>query len=212
MSQFTQTKTEASPPMCFVCHDKVTVPPTMKGFPHNFIEGFNMKFDHKAHETGAGKPPKGCASCHSPSGPGQTIQSGIETHSTCYTCHTAESKIGSCVTCHELGPYRRITQANYANFKAIFRHTDHTSAQKVSCEECHNVQAGAEGRQVTSIAILEHRTTPGANCLKCHDGQRAFTGNNPANPNCARCHKGMTAPLPPGTYGVPDKAAAAPLQ
>jgi hypothetical protein len=215
MNQFTQASAEESPPMCFVCHDKLNVsPPTMQSFPTKFIEGFNMKFDHQAHDSGAGRPARGCAACHSPSGAGQTIQTGIDTHATCYACHTPESKIGSCVTCHELGPYRRITQASYGGFPATFSHRDHTAAQRVSCEECHNVQPGPPGKQVTSIAILEHRTTPGNNCLKCHNGSRAFTGNVAANPNCSRCHVGMTAPLPPGTFKdnqAPDAAAATPI-
>lgn len=191
--------------MCSICHNDLTAnPPTMKAFPVGFREGFNMKFDHASHDNGAGRPRDGCAACHNPSGPGMTIPSGIDTHATCFACHTAESKIGSCSVCHELGPYNRTLQSEY-NFKAMFRHGDHTSA---SCSECHNVVPGARApRQVTNIAILQHRTSPGNNCLQCHNGRRAFTGNNPfAVTTCIRCHKGMgaTTPLPPETY--PDEA------
>lgn len=199
LSQFTNPGEK--PAMCAICHDKMDVsPPTMKPFPAKFVEGFNMKFDHASHETGKGRPAAGCAHCHSPSGPGQTIPVGIATHNNCFACHTPETKIGSCSTCHALGPYNRTTQSDY-RFPAIFRHGDHTSRQGVSCSECHNVIAGApNARQVTNIRILQHLTSPGNNCLQCHNGRRAFTGNNPLDVNsCTRCHKGMTSPLPPGT-------------
>ena len=138
-----------------------------------------MKFDHAAHESGKGRPAAGCATLSQPVGPGQSIQIGIDTHNNCFACHTPDTKIGSCVTCHALGPYNRTTQLEYA-FKAIFRHGDHTSRQGVSCNECHNVIAGVpNSRQVTNIQILEHLTGPGNNCLQCHNGRRAFTGNNP---------------------------------
>jgi len=189
--------------ICAICHkDTKAAPPTMNAFPVKFIEGFNMKFDHAAHETGKGRPADGCAHCHNPSGPGQSIPIGITAHSDCYSCHTAESDIGSCTVCHQLGSYNRTTQSEY-NFKAIFRHGDHSARQGVSCNECHNVVAGAQNsRQVTNISILEHRTTPGNNCLSCHNGRRAFTGNVPSDVNsCIRCHKGMrTVQLPPDTY------------
>jgi c(7)-type cytochrome triheme protein len=188
--------------MCSICHDKLEAnPPTMRAFPAKFIETFNMKFDHDAHTRGKGLPAGGCSACHQPSGPGESILSGITSHSKCYTCHTAESGIGSCNECHQLGPYSRTVATNY-NFKAIFRHGDHTSRQGVSCEECHNVIKGAvQSRQVTNISILEHKTTPGNNCLSCHNGKRAFTGNNPLDVNsCTKCHKGSGfAKLPPNT-------------
>ena len=200
LSQFTNPGEK--PAMCAICHDKMdAVPPTTRAFPVKFLEGFNMKFDHAAHERGKGRPAQGCAACHSPSGNGQTIQSGIDTHNNCYTCHTPESKIGSCTVCHALAPYNRTLQSQY-NFKAIFRHGDHSARQGVSCNECHSVTAGAPlGRQVSNITILEHRTSPGNNCLQCHNGRRAFTGNNPFDVgSCTKCHKGSGfGALPPGT-------------
>ena len=43
-----------------ICHDDLKqVPPTMNEFPQKFVEGFNMKFDHAAHERGEGRPPQG---------------------------------------------------------------------------------------------------------------------------------------------------------
>ena len=202
LNQFITNKTtDQNRAMCSICHEKLEAdPPTVKAFPAKFVEGFNMKFDHAAHASGKGRPPAGCASCHSPSGPGQTIQSGIDTHNNCFTCHTTESKIGSCNVCHQLAPYNRTLQSNYS-FKAIFRHGDHTARQGVSCDECHSLVAGAsQSRQISNISILEHRTTPGNNCLSCHNGRRALTGNNPLDVlSCAHCHKGGGPSSIPGT-------------
>jgi c(7)-type cytochrome triheme protein len=175
--------------MCTICHDNLkSDPPTQRAFPTRFAEGFNMKFDHAAHTRGAGQPREGCAACHKPSGPGQTIPVGIQTHSTCYACHTAESKIGTCNVCHQMAPYTRTLQSQYS-FKAIFTHGDHRA---VGCDECHKVVPGApNARQVTHISILEHRAAPTNTCLQCHNGKRAFTGNDPFNVgSCVRCHKG----------------------
>src|SRR5688572_31076374 len=58
ISQFTNQDEQA---MCAICHQ--ANPPAMATFPARFIEGFNMKFDHADHVSGAGRPPEGCASC-----------------------------------------------------------------------------------------------------------------------------------------------------
>ncbi len=202
--------TDENRAMCAICHSSLdSKDPPMKAFPVSFKEGFNMKFDHAAHERGEGRPANGCAFCHSPSGPGQSIPSGITSHNNCYTCHTPDTKISSCNVCHELAPYRRTTMSQY-NFRGIFTHRDHRG---VGCSDCHNVIAGAaQGRQVTNIAIRQHLTAPGNNCLMCHNGRRAFTGNDPFNvASCSRCH-GSSGPsriqgtsLPDGT--VPDTPA-----
>ncbi len=195
--------------MCAICHtDTKGQDPPVKAFPAKFIEGFNMKFDHAAHEKGAARPAEGCAACHDPSGPGKTIPVGFQAHANCYGCHTAESKLGQCSVCHELAPYNRTLQSEYS-FKSIFRHGDH----KMDCNECHNVIAGVpNARQVTNIQILEHRTSPGNNCLQCHNGRRAFTGNNSLDvTSCARCHGGAVyTKLPSGTYA--DTAEEAPAE
>lgn len=191
--------------ICFVCHkDLNSNDPPVNAFPAKFIEGFNMRFDHAVHEKRTA-----CSDCHDPSGPGKTIPIGFQAHSNCYGCHTAESRLGQCSVCHELAPYNRTTQSEY-NFRAIFRHGDHNG---VGCNECHNVVAGApNSRQVTNIQILEHRTSPGNNCLQCHNGRRAFSGNNSLDVNnCVRCHGGaIYTKLPPGTYA--DTAEEAPAE
>lgn len=201
--------------ICSICHtDLNSKDPPVKAFPVKFSEGFNTVFQHGDHDSGAGKPANGCASCHEPSGRSQTIQSGFETHAACYECHNPENKSmpadknDSCNVCHKIAPYIRTLPSQYSP-KIIFSHNDHT---RESCLDCHKVKARAsQGRQVTHIATLEHVTTPGDNCLQCHiNGGRAFTGNNPANLNCNKCHKGMVITLPAGTYS--DTAEEAPAE
>jgi c(7)-type cytochrome triheme protein len=186
LNQFTTREDQV---MCTICHtDTKSDDPPVKAFPAKFIEGFNMKFDHAAHERGEGRPAQGCSACHNSSGPGKTIPIGFQAHADCFGCHTAESKIGQCSVCHQLAPYARTTQSQYG-FKAIFTHGQHSG---MDCNECHHVSAGApNSRQVSNIQILEHRTSGGNNCLQCHNGKRAFTGNNPYDVgSCTRCHKG----------------------
>lgn len=197
INQFTNPKAT----MCTICHVATPqTPPPVKAFPVRFNEDFNMKFDHAAHTRGDGLPREGCASCHAPRGPGKTIPVGINAHVSCFTCHTPESKIGSCNVCHVLAPYSRTPPSRYV-FKAVFSHADHTSAQGLNCNDCHTVRAGApQSRQVTSILAQEHRVAPANNCASCHNGTRAFDGNNPLQfVNCQRCHKGSGFDMLPGS-------------
>lgn len=184
--------------MCAICHNDLgSSPPTMKTFPVSFKEGFNMKFDHAAHDNGAGRPAAGCAECHEPRGPGRAIPIGFQAHATCYACHTPTSKIGSCNVCHELAPYSRTPQSRYV-FKAVFSHAEHGG---VGCADCHSVRAGApQGRQVTNIAAQQHNVNPSNNCAMCHNGSRAFNGNDIINmSSCTRCHSGSGFDMLPGS-------------
>jgi c(7)-type cytochrome triheme protein len=197
ISQFTNPDQQT---MCTICHgDMNASPPTMNEFPSRFVEGFNMKFEHAAHISGEGRPPEGCASCHESAGAAKSIPVGIQAHTSCYTCHTPESKIGSCNVCHEIAPYRRTPVGRYV-FKAVFSHRDHSGAQGLNCADCHSVRAGApQGSQVTNIAAQQH-TRPGNNCAACHNGSRAFTGNDPTNmSSCGRCHTGSGFNMLPGS-------------
>ena len=188
--------TDQNQTMCAICHqDLKASEPTMKPFPATFREGFNMKFDHAAHDNGAGRPPEGCSSCHAPSGAGRSIPAGFRAHNNCYVCHTPERKIGSCSTCHELAPYSRTPQSRYV-FNAVFSHNEHAG---VSCSDCHEVRAGAgQGRQVTSIAASQH-CPPANNCASCHNGSRAFSGDDMLNmASCLKCHPGTSFDMLPG--------------
>lgn len=197
--------------ICSACHsDLNSQDPPVKAFPTKFFEGFNMRFDHSKHDDGQGRPAAGCSACHNPSGKGKSIPYGFEAHADCYGCHTTENKpaSGQCSLCHQLAPYNRTTQSEYSFGTVKFTHGGRHS--DISCSECHHVVPGAENsRQVTNIAILEHRTTPGNNCLKCHNGVRAFNGNN-QNSRCDLCHFGpKLVYLPSGTYtGVAEEAPA----
>jgi c(7)-type cytochrome triheme protein len=183
--------------MCSICHgDLQKNPPPMKNFPVQFLEGFNMKFDHGDHDSGRGRPADRCAACHDSAGAGKTIPAGFQAHNNCYGCHTADSKIGSCSVCHQLAPYSRTPQSRYV-FKAVFRHGDHVG---VGCDDCHSVRAGApQGQQVTHIVAQEHNGAANS-CATCHNGSRAFSGNDPLNfAACARCHKGSGFDMLPGS-------------
>jgi c(7)-type cytochrome triheme protein len=197
ISQFTNPEQQT---MCTICHDDMkAVPPTLHDFPDQFKEGFNMRFVHSAHISGEGRPAEGCVSCHESAGAGKSIPVGVAAHTTCFTCHTPDSKIGSCNVCHDLAPYRRTPPGRYV-FKAVFSHREHSAAQGLNCNDCHSVLANArQGSQVTTIAAQEH-SGPGNNCASCHNGVRAFGGNDPTNmTTCGRCHTGSGFNMLPGS-------------
>ncbi len=196
LNQFTDIEVvDKKNSMCAICHTEQ--PPAMLEFPKRFKEGFNVKFDHGDHDNGEGRPPEGCASCHKSAGPGKSIPITFQAHSNCYACHTAESKIGSCSTCHELGGYSRTPQSRYV-FKAVFSHGDHAGN---ACNECHSVRPGApQGRQVTNIEANQHNCGSVNNCATCHNGSRAFSGDDVLNmASCLRCHTGSGFSLLPGS-------------
>jgi c(7)-type cytochrome triheme protein len=184
-------------PMCAICHSDVNSG-HLKGFPSKFKESFNVKFDHAQHNTGSARPQSGCASCHGRPvnrGVAQSIPVGLSAHQECYTCHTAGSNIGSCGTCHAQARYSR-TSTNGRAFRAYFSHAEHSSRQRLSCEQCHNLSPGAaQSRQVSSTRTEEHFTTSRAqNCATCHNGKRSFGETNFGE--CKRCHKAQTFRMP----------------
>lgn len=189
LNQFTDVNAAT---MCSICHQNVGGDPNqIKAFPAKFVEGFNMKFDHAAHERGEARPSQGCVACHDLAGPGRHIPVGYEAHNDCFGCHTADKKvgdknIGECSVCHEIAPYSRTPQSRYV-FKAVFTHAAHSG---VGCADCHNVREGRQGAQVTNIVAQEHKGLANS-CQMCHNGQRAFNGNNMLEmTTCTRCHKG----------------------
>lgn len=185
MNEFTNTKSN----ICAVCHsDPQTVPAAMKAFPARFSEGFNMKFDHVAHSRGEARPAEGCVACHSPAGASQTILATTAAHTNCFTCHVPEGRIGSCNVCHAIAPYAR-TPSTTAVIKAVFRHSDHTVRQGVSCAECHTARTSTvQSRQVSAPAAIQHfaAAAGSVSCRTCHNDRRAFGEGNFAN--CRRCH------------------------
>ena len=175
-------------PICTICHTDVKSG-ALKPFPR--LKSFSMKFDHSRHVPMQGV---NCATCHRSSrgGVALSIPSGFNAHTTCYRCHTPRAQsqgrdISSCSTCHQLGGYRRTPEFAQA-FRVGFSHSKH---QKLTCNECHQVRAGAPQRQVTSPYPLNHHAQPRSqSCMTCHDGKRAFGGDDFSV--CKRCHTGTT--------------------
>jgi c(7)-type cytochrome triheme protein len=176
-------------PICAICHTDVKSG-ALKPFPR--LKSFRMKFDHSPHvKMGS----VSCATCHRPArgGVALSIPAGFNAHTTCYGCHTPRAQSGgrdisSCGTCHQLGGYSRTPQFAQA-FRVGFNHAKH---QKVTCNECHQVRSGMpQRRQVTAPEPLNHHATGRAqSCMTCHDGKRAFGGDDFTA--CKRCHTGTT--------------------
>jgi c(7)-type cytochrome triheme protein len=154
------------------------------------LKSFRMTFDHAKHVKVGGVS---CATCHRATrgGVAMSIPAGFNAHTTCYGCHTPRAQSGgrdisSCGTCHQFGGYSR-TPAFAQAFRVSFSHAKH---QKVTCNECHQVRAGMpQRRQVTAPEPLNHHATGrGQSCLTCHDGKRAFGGDDFTV--CKRCHTG----------------------
>ncbi len=174
-------------PICTICHTDVKSG-ALKSFPR--LKSFRMKFDHSQHvKMGS----VSCATCHRPArgGVALSIPAGFIAHTTCYGCHTPRAQssgrdISSCGTCHQLGGYSRTPESARA-FGVGFNHAKH---QKVTCNECHQIRAGMpQRRQVTAPEPLNHHATgKGQSCMTCHDGKRAFGGDDFTV--CKRCHTG----------------------
>lgn len=184
MAQFNSS----SGPMCGVCHTDLQKG-VVKAFPS--LRSFNVRFDHARHGTVGAT----CATCHRPnrSGVALSIPAGINAHTLCYQCHTPEAKandgrsIASCSTCHAPGRFVRTTE-RAAAFRVGFSHAKHD--ENLRCADCHRVRAGAQpGRQVTSpLALNHHAPERASSCRTCHDGKRAFGGDDFSV--CTRCHSG----------------------
>jgi c(7)-type cytochrome triheme protein len=176
-------------PICTICHTDVKSG-ALKPFPR--LKSFRMKFDHARHLSMSSVS---CATCHRESrgGIAMSIPAGFNAHTTCYRCHTPRAQSGgrdisSCGTCHQLGGYSRTPEMMPA-FRVSFNHAKH---QKVICNECHQVRAGQpQRRQMTTPEPLNHHATGRAqSCMTCHDGRRAFGGEDFTV--CKRCHTAAT--------------------
>lgn len=184
-----QQFSNAESPICTICHTDVKSG-ALKPFPH--LQSFRMKFDHSRHVAMGSVS---CATCHRPAraGVAMSIPSGFNAHTTCYRCHTPRAQSGgrdisSCGTCHQLGGYSRTPELMPA-FRVSFSHAKHL---KVTCNECHQVKPGMpQRRQVSTPEPLNHHATGrGQSCMTCHDGKRAFGGEDFTV--CKRCHTGTT--------------------
>lgn len=177
-------------PICTICHTDVRSG-ALKSFPR--LKSFRVNFDHARHLNMGGVS---CATCHRPArgGVGLSIPVGFNAHSTCYGCHTPRAKsrgrdISSCGTCHKLGRYVR-TPAWTTAFRMNFSHAKHGPPQKLACNDCHQVRPGLpQRRQVTAPEAANHHASGRTqSCMTCHDGKRAFGGDDFSA--CKRCHTG----------------------
>lgn len=176
-------------PICTICHTDVKSG-ALKSFPR--LMSFNLKFDHARHLRMDGVE---CSTCHALIGSGraQWIPRHFNAHIVCYRCHSPRAESGgrdisSCGTCHRLGRYSRTPEFMQA-FRVGFSHAKH---EKLTCSECHQVRADMpQRRQVTTPEPLNHHATGRAeSCMTCHNGKRAFGGDDFSV--CTRCHTGKT--------------------
>ncbi len=188
-------------PMCEICHSNVqSSNPPLKSFPARFNESFNVKFDHAQHMAPGARPRNGCAACHSGSllrGAALSIPVGLNAHNGCYACHTPASKtlagreMASCGVCHDQKRFAR-TSTNSRAFRFAFSHAKHGPRQRLGCNDCHSLTAGApQMRQVSSPSPTEHFPAGRLNCQTCHNGRREF-GGDLAFKDCRKCHTGQT--------------------
>lgn len=182
--------------ICTICHTNPAVEkPDIKAFPR--LASFNVKFDHAQHHSAD------CSTCHKPTGRNNvafSIPSGFAAHRVCYQCHTSQAQsagrdISSCGTCHRPGSYSRTPVFTRA-FQVNFSHAKHGKNQQLDCSDCHQVKAGqAQRRQVSAPIPAQHNVSERAqSCMSCHDGKRAFGGDD--FKSCQKCHTGPTFRFP----------------
>lgn len=168
---------------CGICH---TTAPAVKTVTRS--RSFSSFFSHVSHEKGAGRPAQGCAACHKPTGASQTIPAfALNTHSMCYSCHTAGSRIGDCSECHRVGGRNPWKGGDGSRAEKGFTHVTHSPRQGLSCEQCHDAVAGPAGRQVTEPATQQHFPGKGRTCASCHNDKPTFGEKDFGD--CKKCHK-----------------------
>jgi len=178
---------DSSNEICAICHSNAQSG-AVKAFPS--LGSFNMTFDHARH---MGLGPITCASCHRPAlgGAAMTIPAGFNAHVTCFQCHSPQAKSGdrdisSCGVCHEAAPYLRSSQMANA-FRIGFGHDKHNRGAHLSCNDCHRVRRGLQRNEVTAPQALNHHAARGTlSCMSCHNGTRAFGGDDFSSCKC--CH------------------------
>ena len=176
-------------PICTICHADVQAG-TMKPFPA--MRSFGSSFDHALHVANRTR----CSSCHQPINRGVafTVPTGVNAHNACFSCHAPQAKvngrdISSCSVCHKPEPFVRSSSSAVA-YRRGFSHAQHDSSESLGCLHCHNVRGGrSQKKQVTTpIPLNHHAPVRGFSCMTCHNGKRAFGGDDFSV--CTRCHKG----------------------
>lgn len=181
---------DAKHSICSVCHIDAEAG-SLKTFPT--IASFATRFDHAKH-----LPHANCADCHRSVSGGRTysVPTRSNSHATCFQCHDPAAEfegreMASCSTCHQSGTPGKAFGPSSTR-QTVFSHARHASGQRLSCSSCHTVRAGAVRRgQVSAPAVKMHLAAGrGQSCASCHNGKRAFNGEDFAN--CKRCHQGPT--------------------
>jgi hypothetical protein len=158
------------------------------------------------HGTAKATPLADCAGCHN-----GTLASGHGNHGTlksCTPCHGAVMKRpsvpGVCVTCHDVGTTTPTSCLASGCHTSTQLHTsgpaggvDCTTCHKAHftevapCTTCHPDRAGYHHKGV--------KTTPLADCTRCHDGKIASAKKAHDGQTCVACHTGMATPPVPAT-------------
>jgi len=175
-----------SGPICTICHTEAGAK-TVKAFPP--LQSFGSRFDHAVHANAK------CGSCHRSTNRGValTIPIGVNAHNTCFSCHGPQAKvngrdISSCGVCHRPEPLVRASTRAVA-FRRGFSHADHDNSESLRCSDCHKFLTGNARKDVTApIPLNHHAPARGFSCMSCHNGKRAFGGDDFAV--CTRCHEG----------------------
>ena len=179
-----------SGPICTICHSNPGAK-EVKAFPA--LQSFGSRFDHALHVDAGAK----CGSCHRPArrGVALTIPTGMNAHNTCFGCHQPQAKvngrdISSCGVCHRREPFVRPSM-NAIAYRRGFSHASHDSSESLACAACHKFRAGAtKQKEVTApIPLNHHAPARGFSCMSCHNGKRAFGGDDFSV--CTRCHTGQ---------------------
>lgn len=173
--------------ICSICHTD-PADGDVKVFPT--LASFGAKFNHAKHI-----PHANCATCHSPTqrGAGFSVPVRGNAHATCLQCHGTGAEmlksdvargrdLDSCATCHQQGT-ARLVRRNVV-YKGSFSHRGH---RNLTCNNCHTVQADS-GRVTALRTAMHFGTGRSQNCATCHNGRRAFGGEDFAS--CKRCHQG----------------------
>ena len=181
---------DSSNPVCTICHSDVKSG-AVKAFPR--LKSFRVNFDHASHIAMGSVS---CGTCHRPARGGMalSIPTGFSAHAVCNRCHSAQAQsdgrdISSCGTCHSLGSYSR-TPVTAAAFRMGFSHARHDEG--LACKTCHSIRPGQPQRSQVSApqAANHHASGRGMSCATCHNGTRAFGGDDFSS--CKRCHAGTT--------------------
>ena len=172
-----------SGPICTNCHTDAQSK-TVKAFPP--LRSFGSRFDHARHAAAK------CSSCHRPLNRGVafTIPIGLSAHNACFSCHAPQAKangrdISSCGVCHRPEPLVRASTRAVA-YRRGFSHASHDSS--LGCLDCHKIRAGQRREVTAPIPLNHHAPVRGFSCSTCHNGKRAFGGDDFSM--CTRCHKG----------------------